>query len=110
MYCKNCGNEINDDSYICPNCGVKLKDDLQEKKTKKSDGRTLGIVGLCFSFLVPMITIICSSIGLANGINKCDKPSKTMNIIALSVAGALYVVELVLMTLGYDDISLYNIF
>lgn len=22
MYCKNCGNEIDDKAVICPNCGV----------------------------------------------------------------------------------------
>ena len=25
MYCKNCGNEISDNAFVCPKCGVKAK-------------------------------------------------------------------------------------
>lgn len=27
MYCKNCGNEISDNAFVCPKCGVKVKEE-----------------------------------------------------------------------------------
>lgn len=37
MYCKECGNEINDKAVICPECGVPVEGKYQaeEKKVKK---------------------------------------------------------------------------
>lgn len=28
MYCKNCGNQIDDNAYVCVHCGVKVSDDV----------------------------------------------------------------------------------
>ena len=57
MFCKNCGKEINENTYVCPNCGVKVSTQAEEKKTN-----TLAIVGFILAFLVPIAGLICSII------------------------------------------------
>ncbi len=56
MYCKNCGQEISDNAYVCPNCGVRTSN-TAEKKTN-----TLAIVGFVLAFLIPIAGLICSII------------------------------------------------
>lgn len=31
MFCKNCGNEIQEDWSVCPNCGIKLKEENEKR-------------------------------------------------------------------------------
>lgn len=31
MFCKNCGNEIQEDWSVCPNCGIKLKEENERR-------------------------------------------------------------------------------
>lgn len=52
MYCKNCGNTINENALYCPYCGAKL-DSTQLEKSKSLD---IGffIVG----FLIPILGLI----------------------------------------------------
>ena len=52
MYCKNCGNEIEDNVSFCPNCGAKVERDTQYPKKGKSQigagllGIFLGSLGI----------------------------------------------------------------
>ncbi len=58
MYCKNCGNNIDDNAVICPKCGVATgKSAIDQNKTN-----TLAIVGFVLSFLVSIAGLICSVI------------------------------------------------
>ncbi len=60
MYCKNCGNEIDDKAAICPKCGV-MTGNTSVVNTEKTN--TLAIVGFVLSFLVAIAGLICSIIG-----------------------------------------------
>ena len=39
MFCVDCGNEIPDDSNVCPFCGVIIEDGYEMQGTKKSMGK-----------------------------------------------------------------------
>ena len=41
MYCTNCGNRIDEDSYVCVNCGIVLK---SRSNDKKNNNNVLGVV------------------------------------------------------------------
>lgn len=51
MFCKNCGQEIDDKAVICPHCGVSQKDD-----SSVSDSGSIGwgFLGCC----IPIVGLI----------------------------------------------------
>lgn len=65
MYCKNCGNEIKEDSKFCPKCGEKINSDsyknvmstVNKRNVKKSIILLIGIVTV---FVLAVIWIISS--------------------------------------------------
>ncbi len=59
MYCKNCGNNIDDNTVICPKCGVATGKSTIADQNKTN---TLAIVGFVLSFLVAIAGLICSVI------------------------------------------------
>ena len=52
MFCKNCGQEIDDKAVICPHCGVSQKDD-----SSVSDSGSIGwgFLGCC----IPLDSFPC---------------------------------------------------
>lgn len=52
MYCKNCGQEIDDNAVVCPHCGVQQKDLTQP--TNDNGGFGWGLLGCC----VPVVGLI----------------------------------------------------
>lgn len=52
MYCKNCGQEINDNAVVCPLCGVQQKDLAQQ--TSDNGGFGWGVLGCC----LPIVGLI----------------------------------------------------
>lgn len=52
MYCKNCGQEINDNAVVCPHCGVQQKDLAQQ--TSDNGGFGWGLLGCC----LPIVGLI----------------------------------------------------
>ncbi len=57
MFCKNCGNEIDNNAYVCPKCGVRTQSGAPEKRN------TLALLGFIFAFLVPIAGLILSILG-----------------------------------------------
>lgn len=61
MFCKNCGQEISNDSVYCPYCGAKIAQSTPtptQPATKQTS--MLAVVGLVLSFFMPLIGLICS--------------------------------------------------
>ena len=56
MYCTNCGNRIDEDSYVCVNCGVILKSRSVDKKNNNNIlsvvSTILGCMALILSFML----------------------------------------------------------
>ncbi len=70
MFCKNCGNQIDDNASVCIHCGAAVRE-IQTQQQQPAQSNTLAIVGFVFAFLMPLIGLICSIIGL--------KKSKELN-------------------------------
>ncbi|MDE5601717.1 MAG: hypothetical protein K2J16_04395 [Clostridia bacterium] len=61
MYCKNCGNEINQNAVVCIHCGCAVEQ--QKPATEAQKTNVLGIIGFVLAFIVPLAGLICSIIG-----------------------------------------------
>lgn len=91
MYCKNCGSTIDDKAVICPNCGVSTDDN---RVIAQRETNVLAIVGFIFSFFIPLVGLICSSVGYNNA-NKLGGSGKGLAIAGIvistiSIAFALF--------------------
>lgn len=47
MYCKNCGNEINNDTRYCPNCGCKNSEETIKFDMKSDQNSVIASKGFC---------------------------------------------------------------
>lgn len=85
-FCSNCGTELKQNADVCLNCGI-LVNDNNTLKSQSSDGLTLGIIGLCFSLIIPLVTWIVSGIGFSQSVISENKNGKIINLIALILSG-----------------------
>lgn len=86
-YCRDCGHEVNQNAFVCLNCGVLIDEKVQQQKSQTNDGTSLGIIGLCFSLFIPLVTWIVSGIGFSQSSQADNKRGKTLNLIALILSG-----------------------
>lgn len=89
MYCKNCGQQINDNADVCLNCGV------QVKKADDNPSHFAGIAACCF----PIVGLILYFIW------REEKPNSAKLICYWMIGGvvawiALYAVAIVLGLIG----------
>lgn len=94
MYCKNCGELIDDNAYVCPKCGVLTNNELKKQSTDVSV--ILGIIAICIGIFIPIVAWVCGGIGLsqANKIN--SKSGKILNIIGLILGSITFLNNLYL--------------
>ena len=121
MFCKNCGQEINDDSVFCTSCGHKLEENQEFVTTPLNNERESifaklsNIFGnislwLCWTIFVPLFL---SSAGIALGIlgivfkNKFPKysenakPALIKNIVALAISiTIIYVIYFIVLAIA----------
>lgn len=74
MYCRNCGNKLNENSYVCLKCGVLVDNNSviptrMSREKKKNDSNVTGILSIIFSSLAVLDVFDCltsniSSIGM----------------------------------------------
>lgn len=74
MYCRNCGNKLNENAYVCLKCGVLVDNNSviptrMSKEKKKNDSNVTGILSIIFSSLAVLDIFDCltsniSSIGM----------------------------------------------
>lgn len=57
MYCRNCGNEIDNRAAVCPKCGVSTG-----IVTAVQNTNVLAIVGFVLSFFMSIAGLVCSII------------------------------------------------
>lgn len=84
MFCKNCGQEIDDKAVICPHCGVSQKDD-----SSVSDSGSIGwgFLGCC----IPLVGLILFLVWRDNKPKMQKQPeSERLSLLdALSCIGCL---------------------
>lgn len=56
MYCKNCGEEIDDNASFCPNCGHEIHEETKVNTVKNDDTGNFGFGIL--GFLIPLVGLI----------------------------------------------------
>ena len=58
MFCENCGNQIDENAYVCVHCGVFLKkrSDIKAVNTK-GNGKSLGIVSVILGIVSLMLSL-----------------------------------------------------
>lgn len=91
MYCSNCGNQIDDHASVCIHCGAPTQNAQYQQQyqqpvqqnTSSNQSNTLAIVGFVFAFLMPLVGLICSIIGLKNA------PQFNGNGKGLAIAGII---------------------
>ena len=108
MFCKNCGQQVEDNVESCPNCGAKVKEDtfaqntqtytnqnqpMQQPVQKGTNG--FAIAGFILSFFGGLLGLIFSIIGLV-------KAKKEGSPKGLAIAGlVISIVWLVFIILYY---------
>jgi len=95
-FCQNCGQEVNENAYVCIHCGAIIQRVPIVKEKQPNDGTALGIIGLCFALFIPLVTWIVSGIGFSQAKQADNKSAKTMNLVALCVASAMAVVYFII--------------
>ena len=79
MYCTNCGKKLKEENGICENCSSK----------KEKSNKCISILGVIFSFIIPIIGFILSLIGLIKG-SKIEKNTGSKNkYFALNLTGLI---------------------
>ena len=64
MYCKYCGQQINDDAYVCVHCGRVVAE--QPRENKPNDVNIYAVLSLVFAFLMPVAGIVLGVIGMSD--------------------------------------------
>ena len=96
MYCANCGKEIDDKAVVCPYCGVATGKTYSNTSTESN---TMAIVGFIFAFLMPVVGLICSILGMKKS-TELDGKGKGLalaGIIISIVAMIAYVIYMIAM-------------
>ena len=76
MYCVRCGKNIDEGSKYCTSCGYPVNGKVKEEHETKDNAQVISILGMIFSFIIPIIGLILNIISIC----KCSKyKSKTGN-------------------------------
>ena len=109
MFCKNCGNEVNENAVVCLNCGAAIENENNESvanQPKKANamaitGFVLGLVALFLSFfcIVPTCALVFSILGFVKRENYSNKGLAIAGLVISIVAFALDAIFLMLQLL-----------
>ena len=93
-FCSKCGKELLDEAVICPGCGCSVATpEATEAVVPKTEGAALAVVAFVFSFLIPIVGLICGIVGAAK--------YKTSGLRGLSVAAIVISIIVWIITLSY---------
>lgn len=87
MFCKNCGQEINDNAVVCPHCGVATeKMATNNPAPAPAQKNTMALVGFILALLgFNLIALILSIVGLTY----CKKPEYNGDGKGFAIAGII---------------------
>lgn len=117
MFCKKCGNPVEDNADECPFCSSAIENntepvsevDAAEKKSSKglsSAGITLGIIGIILAWLFALLGYVFGGGSLALGLvarnkdntNKKSKAAIVLGAVAIICSAINSVMGIILMT------------
>ena len=96
MFCKYCGNEINEKAIVCPNCGVVVNNTICHSSEQKTN--VLAIVGLIMAFFMPIAGLICSIIGYKKAGEYSDN-SKPMALAGITISSIIMGIILIILSI-----------
>ena len=98
MYCKNCGQQIDDNAVVCPHCGAPT-DNFNKRQTnapQADDAPSAGFAVLCFFFpIVGLILYLVWNDTMPMRARSCGKGAITGFIVWL-ILGIISIVSTVL--------------
>ncbi len=95
MYCRNCGQEVNDEAVVCPHCGC------ETGKKKLTDESSFGWAFL--GFLFPVIGLILYLVW------KSDYPLKAASVGKGALVGVLLQVVAVILCYVFVGVALSSL-
>lgn len=95
--CVSCGTPLADGALYCTNCGKPVSEMKQTEPyvpaKSTSAEQVLGILGIVFAFLSPIVGLILGIVGLVKSIHADNKSAKTLGILAIVFASVMMLVE-----------------
>lgn len=98
MYCRNCGQEIDDNADVCIHCGTAVK-----KEVANNHSNTIALVGFVLSFFITIAGLICSIIGLVKS-KECGGKGRGFAIAGIIISVATMVISIMLYATVIDEI------
>lgn len=98
MFCKNCGQEIDDKAVVCPHCGVAVSSTGPAPVPAQpvyDDSNPLAVAGFVLSFFIAIAGLICSIIGLTKA-NKEGRKYKGLAIAGIIISIASIVLSIIM--------------
>ena len=106
-FCSKCCSELNDGDFICSRCGATVGAVVGNASRPGLDRvgtapMVLGIIGIIFGILLPIVTYICSIIGLVLANNEIrdgittKTTGRVLNVVALCIAGVNSILGVIL--------------
>lgn len=106
-YCTHCGNEIDKNAVVCPHCGEILRPEVFNPPApapQQETSNVLAILGLIFSFLMPVVGLVCSIIGL-NQAKKMNGNGHSLALAGVIVSAVLLALWLILFMIFLIPVS-----
>jgi len=101
MYCRNCGQPLYDNAFVCPYCGV-LVNPTPPRRKFYTGGFVLGILSIC----LPFYGIILGIIGLPLACVSRRTSAIVLNSIGLFIWIAIIVLSVVFSQTATNAISM----
>lgn len=111
MYCKNCGNSIDNNAIVCPHCGVQVGS--LRPKSSEDKSNTIAIVGFVLSFFIAVAGLICSIIGYRKAVQE-NRDYKNLSFAGIIISCISIVLAIILYFITIDSLrdvySYYYVF
>lgn len=101
MYCKNCGQEIDDNADYCIHCGSAVRKDTVSSGSG-SGSNSIAIVGFVFAFIIPLVGLICSILGLKKS-HECGGKGKGLAIAGIVISAVTMVFNFIISSMLLGD-------
>ncbi|MGM9882355.1 MAG: hypothetical protein ACI31S_05885 [Bacilli bacterium] len=115
MYCRNCGNKVDENAYVCVNCGVLLQKDNNyvRRKVVNNNNSVTGIISIVFasiSLFFCLCGFICgdiSSAGMYTTVFERISFALGYNIFQLFFATISFILSLTKIKVKYNKVGLF---
>lgn len=101
MYCRNCGQEIDDKADFCVHCGVRVNKESSPIK----EHNLMALIGFVAAFFFPIAGLICSILAY-KGSSEYRNGYKNFAIAGIAISSGALIFIVVLVVLFFTGILL----